>query len=77
MLVESSKLSPPGVLGRKHVFVNEVRHVGKESDVLNDPFGLDEFIYESYDGPERADRAFNENIDKILSLEPKDATDGN
>ena len=61
-----------GVLGRKHVFVTDIKHIGKESDVLNEPFGLDEFSYEFYDDPERVDREFKENTDKILDLEPKD-----
>ena len=52
--------------------VSEVRHIGKESDVLNEPFGLDEFSYEFYDDPERVDREFRENADKIMDLEPKD-----
>ena len=43
------------------MFVSEVRHIGKESDVLNKPFGLDEFSYEFYDDPERVDREFKEN----------------
>jgi len=33
---------------------------------------LDEFSYEFYDDPERVDREFKENMDKILDLEPKD-----
>ena len=64
-----------GVLERKHVIVSEVRHIGKESDVLNEPFGLDEFSYEFYDDPERVDREFKENIDRILALEPKEVKD--
>ncbi|MDH3834942.1 MAG: hypothetical protein OES34_12400 [Nitrosopumilus sp.] len=64
-----------GVLERKHVIVSEVRHIGKESDVLNEPFGLDEFSYEFYDDPERVDREFKENTDKILALEPKEVKD--
>lgn len=64
-----------GVLGRKHVNVSEVRHIGKESDVLNEPFGLDELSYEFYDDPERVDREFKENSDRILALEPKDVKD--
>ena len=35
-----------GVLERKHVIVTDIRHIGKESDTLNEPFGLDEFRYE-------------------------------
>jgi len=57
------------------VIVSEVRHIGKESDVLNEPFGLDEFSYEFYDDPERVDREFKENTDKILALEPKEVKD--
>jgi len=65
-----------GVLERKHVFVSEIKHIGKESDVLNEPFGLDEFSYEFYEDPERIDREFQENADKIMNLEPKDVLDG-
>ena len=57
------------------MIVSEVRHIGKESDVLNEPFGLDEFSYEFYDDPERVDREFKENTDKILALEPKEVKD--
>lgn len=60
------------MLGRKHVFVDEVRHIGKESDPLNEPFGLDEYSYEFYDDPERVDREFKENFEKITALEPKE-----
>ena len=61
-----------GVLERKHVILTEIRHIGKESDNLTEPFGLDEYSYEFYDDPERVDREFKENIDKIMDLEPKD-----
>ena len=64
-----------GVLGRKHVFVSEIRYIGKESDSLNEPFGLDEYSYEFYDDPERVDREFKENTDRILALEPKEVKD--
>ena len=47
-----------GVLERKHVIVTDIKHIGKESDVLNEPFGLDELSYEFYDDPERVDREF-------------------
>jgi len=57
------------------VLVSDIKHIGKESDVLNEPFGLDEFSYEFYDDPERVDREFKENIEKILNLEPKDVTE--
>lgn len=61
-----------GVLERKHVIVTDIRHIGKESDTLNEPFGLDEFRYEFQDDPERADEEFRENTDRIMNLEPKD-----
>ena len=54
------------------MIVGDIKHIGKESDVLNEPFGLDEFSYEFYDDPERVGREFKENIDKILKLEPKE-----
>lgn len=64
-----------GVLERKHVVVTDIAHIGKESDAMNEPFGLDEFSYEFYDDPERVDREFKENMEKILALEPKDVKD--
>ena len=64
-----------GVLERKNVILTEIRHIGKESDSLVEPFGLDEYSYEFYDDPERIDKEFKENIDRILALEPKDVID--
>ena len=64
-----------GVLERKHVFVSDIKHIGKESDILNEPFGLDEFSYEFYEDPERIDSEFNEKFDRILVLEPKEVKD--
>ena len=64
-----------GVLERKHVILTEIRHIGKESDSLAEPFGLDEYSYEFYDDPERIDKEFKENIDRILALVPKDVID--
>ena len=64
-----------GVLERKHVFVTEIKHIGKESDNLSEPFGLDEYSYEFYDDPDRIDREFKENTDRVLALEPKDVID--
>ena len=55
--------------------VTDIKHIGKESDSLSEPFGLDEYSYEFYDDPERVDREFRENADKILDLEPKDVMD--
>ena len=64
-----------GVLERKQVIVDEVRHIGKESDPLNEPFGLDEYSYEFYDDPDRVNRKFTENFERILDLKPKDVKD--
>ena len=55
--------------------VTDIRHIGKESDALNEPFGLDEYSYEFYENPERIDKEFKENIDGILALVPKDVID--
>ena len=57
------------------MIVGDIEHIGKESDVLNEPFGLDEFSYEFYDDPERVVREFKENIQRILNLEPKEVKD--
>ena len=38
-----------GILERKHVEISDIIHIGKESDVLNEPFELDEYSYEFYD----------------------------
>jgi len=51
---------------------NDGGFIIKESDVLNEPFGLDEFSYEFYEDPEKVNREFKENIDEIMNLEPKD-----
>ena len=50
-----------GILERKQVVVTDIKHIGKESDSLTEPFGLDEYSYEFYDDPERVDREFKEN----------------
>ena len=55
--------------------MTEIKHIGKESDNLSEPFGLDEYSYEFYDDPKRIDREFQENIDRILVLVPKDVLD--
>ena len=56
------------LVDRKHAVVSEIRHIGKESDNLTEPFGLDEYSYEFYDDPERVSREFKENVDRILDL---------
>ena len=65
-----------GVLERKHVIVTEIKHIGKESNSLAEPFGLDEYSYEYYDDPERVGREFRDNVGGILDLEPKDVREG-
>ena len=54
-----------GSLDRKHVIVSDIKQIGKESDVLNEQFGLDEYSYEFYDDPERVEKEFKENTDKF------------
>ena len=59
----------------KHVFVTEVKHIGKESNNLSESFGLGEHSYEFYDEPARINREFIENFDRVLNLKPKDVKD--
>ena len=56
----------PGVLERKHVVVTDIKHIGKESDGLAEPFGLNEYSYEFYDDPEKVNREFRDNADSFF-----------
>lgn len=38
------------------MLVTDIKHIGKESDSLAEPFGLDGYSYEFYDDAERIDR---------------------
>ena len=73
--LESKFDGDSGVLERKHVILTEISHIGKESDSLSEPLGLDEHSYEFHDDPERINREFKENIDGILTLVIKDVID--
>lgn len=63
-----------GILERKHVNVNRVLHIGKESNNLDEAeyLGVDANSYETYEDLVNLDTKFKEISNAILDLTPKD-----
>lgn len=63
-----------GVLQRKHVVVSEIKHIGKESNNLDESeiLGVSPDGYEIYENFDDIDKKFAEITQKVLDLKPKD-----
>lgn len=63
-----------GVLQRRHVVVSEIKHIGKESNNLDESeiFGVSSDGYEIYENFEDIDERFAQIAQKVLELKPKD-----
>lgn len=63
-----------GVLQRKHVVVSEIKHIGKESNNLDESeiLGVNYDGYEIYENFENLDEKFAKLAQKVLVLKPRD-----
>lgn len=63
-----------GILQRKHVVVSEIKHIGKESNNLDESeiLGVNSDGYEVYENFDDVDEKFAKITQKVLDLKPKD-----
>ena len=70
---ESKLEGDRGILERKHMFLEKIVHIGKESDNLDyvDVFGADEYSVELYEDRNELNKEFLKNKEKISKLSAK------